>query len=97
MEHPTDNPEERKRADGARWLAMLGEEDLIGTTVTLPDGRRIKAEEFTLIYDEDKYKQRVLPFFVRLENMSDDDPERPAYVEALRGMLHVYIGNSPEG
>lgn len=87
------SPEDIRKSDGARWLELIGEGDLIGTPIPYfdRDGRQLTAEEFTLIYDQARFEERVLPFFSRLENMSADDPERSEYIEALRAMLHLYL------
>lgn len=97
METPTEKLDpgkdktERRRleliAEGRRWFELLGEQELIGTPITTNDGRILKAEEFTLIYNESLYMERVHPLYLALEA----DPDNEKLKSALREMLHVHL------
>ena len=91
-ETPKVSPNQKKIDDGKRWLEILGEDNLIGTPLILKDGRELKAEEFTLIYDDELYRERVLPMFLALEN----DPNDEGYKTVLRKILHSYIDTQVE-
>jgi hypothetical protein len=81
-----------RQSEGGRWLELLDEADLIGTPIPYyKEGRQLLAEEFTLIYDEARYNERVRPLFVALENLLPNDPKREEYKAALRRVLHSYL------
>lgn len=89
------NAEQQRAADGRWILEELGEEELMGKIICLPDGRQLPIDQWTLIYDDpQKYKQRVEPFILRYKQMHRDmassDLERQQFEEGLRSMIRYY-------
>ncbi len=72
--------------EGAQWLRMLGLGNLIGTEITLKDGRRIHIEQFDEICGE-----HVRQAFENLGKMRPDHPERPELVSGLTKMVGYYV------
>jgi hypothetical protein len=79
-------------AEGRSWLELLGEEKLIGRSITADDGRQLLAEEFPLIYKEALYVERIHPLYLALEA----DPNNEQFKSALRQMLYAHLKLSEE-
>lgn len=94
-ESAPQDAEQQRAADGQWILEELGEEELMGRVIRLPDGRQLTVGQWTLIYEDlQKYKQRVEPFILRYKqmhrNMAPSDPERQQFEEGLRSMIRYY-------
>ena len=74
-------------AEGRSWFELLGEQKLIGMSITTQDGRELVAEEFPLICKEALYMERVHPFYLALEA----DPDNEKLKSALRQMLYAHL------
>jgi hypothetical protein len=86
---------ESRHPEGARWLKLLGREDLIGQPIPYNhpvDGHSLTAEEFPVL-DRDA----VVPIFTHIESLDPDDPIRAQKIKDTNDMLDYWLNQSPDG
>jgi hypothetical protein len=83
---------EAARAEGTRWLELIGEGHVVGTSIPYTkDGRQLNAEDFPLLCGN-----HVRPVFTALEKLDESDPRRQGYIDSIKRTLHTFLSESAE-
>ena len=87
-----DDEWEAARAEGTKWLELIGEGRVVGTPIPYTrDGRQLNAEDFPLLCGD-----HVRPVFAALERLDHSDPRRQNYIDSIKRTLNTFLTESAE-
>lgn len=91
--HLADGKWEAARAEGTRWLELIGEGEVVGTPIPYSrDGHQLNAEDFPLLCGD-----HVRPVFTALERLDSSDPRRQDYIDSIKRTLNSFLSKETEG